>query len=725
MPKFSWLCLFSFLIIAFKILTIQVEAAVSSCSASVSPTSVTISTSPNLTFTVNNTSSQTIVWAKFTSPSSNFTVTSASASGWSVATTSSTATFTSGSISAGSGGNFTVATTVGTTIGNESWTVQVSDSSNGTSPTTCSGSTSITVSSSDTTAPTLSNLTVSDISDTSAKISWTTDEATTSTVYYGTSVSYGSTTTTSSATSHSVILSGLTANTTYHYNVVFRDSAGNEEETGDNTFVTSKLPTTTTVTKIETKTETKTVSDTSIPDILITTDLKSVFSKTPKIIGKASDNSGVSKVDYSTDDGRNWLPVDKLSAVGVKSASFEFTPIGLFDDSYKIRARVTDSSGNKTTSKAYLLVIDRLPPQVGATFISTGGQTLLPDDEGSYITVEGVDQIIYLSAIGGPTEINLSSGKQIFSLVKNPDNGLWRGTLSFSDPGSYDLSAASIDGGGHEAKRNLNKVVVLPKGKVQVGDEGIEAEVKVFTKEPGINEFVLWQADSWGQENPQKVDRDGKYKLFLPAGTYFLEVSAPGFKTQKTNIFTLNRSLPITTDFSLEKAKVLSIGSLKIGIPDLLEYFFPKIAPVSPPSYGEGEQNKNLVGKELPFFELDGVEGKVSIFSFRGKNSVLTLLSSWLPDTSEQIKYLEDFQKESNLNVVPIMVQEPISKTSIFQKRGGYKIPLLSDSDGVLIEPFEVHSFPTHVFLDRKGVVNDIKVGVLSKEEIAKILTNF
>jgi hypothetical protein len=63
-------------------------------------------------------------------------------------------------------------------------------------------------------------------------------------VEYGLTASYGSQTTlnTSLVTSHSAQLSGLTAETTYHYRVKSRDAAGNLSTSADGVFTTSAAP---------------------------------------------------------------------------------------------------------------------------------------------------------------------------------------------------------------------------------------------------------------------------------------------------------------------------------------------------------------------------------------------------------------------------------------------------------------------------------------------------
>ena len=94
----------------------------------------------------------------------------------------------------------------------------------------------------DVTPPVITNVASSGITTTTATITWTTDEASNSVVEYGTTTSYGSTVTNASlVTSHSVPLSGLTANTLYHYRVKSTDAASNTATSGDFTFTTSPV----------------------------------------------------------------------------------------------------------------------------------------------------------------------------------------------------------------------------------------------------------------------------------------------------------------------------------------------------------------------------------------------------------------------------------------------------------------------------------------------------
>jgi len=157
-------------------------------------------------------------------PSSNYTVSNAGASGWTGSSTSSTGTFTGGTSWSGDSKVFVIDVQVGPVLRLEkAGTVQVSDSSDGTSPYSCSGSTSVSISSggTDTTPPNILTLTVSDIFG-----NFSEDKLDQPmkyyryAVYYGTTIAYGSTSNSSTAgTSHSITLSSLTASTVYHYSI--------------------------------------------------------------------------------------------------------------------------------------------------------------------------------------------------------------------------------------------------------------------------------------------------------------------------------------------------------------------------------------------------------------------------------------------------------------------------------------------------------------------------
>jgi len=95
----------------------------------------------------------------------------------------------------------------------------------------------------DTTPPIITNVEVTDLSGTSATISWSTDEPSRSVVHYAGVYEHGTIGTLRQdkalVTGHSIKLEDLEANRTYNYTVVSKDRWGNQATSETFTFTTS------------------------------------------------------------------------------------------------------------------------------------------------------------------------------------------------------------------------------------------------------------------------------------------------------------------------------------------------------------------------------------------------------------------------------------------------------------------------------------------------------
>jgi RHS repeat-associated protein len=94
----------------------------------------------------------------------------------------------------------------------------------------------------DNTAPVISNVAAGGITTSGATITWNTNENADSQVVYGTTQSYGQSTTLNPAlvTAHSQVLSGLAAGMLYYYRVKSKDAAGNLTTSAEFTFTTAQ-----------------------------------------------------------------------------------------------------------------------------------------------------------------------------------------------------------------------------------------------------------------------------------------------------------------------------------------------------------------------------------------------------------------------------------------------------------------------------------------------------
>gem|GEM_PF-2896827 len=97
----------------------------------------------------------------------------------------------------------------------------------------------------DATAPTLSSIASSSVTQSAATIKWTSNEAASTQVQYGLTTNYGTSSTLNASLvlPHTVNLTGLAAGTLYHYRVLSTDEAGNSTTSTDRTFTTAATPT--------------------------------------------------------------------------------------------------------------------------------------------------------------------------------------------------------------------------------------------------------------------------------------------------------------------------------------------------------------------------------------------------------------------------------------------------------------------------------------------------
>jgi hypothetical protein len=704
-------------------------ASLTSCSASINPQSININSSGNsITFTVYNTgeSGDTMSWIQVTPPNGNYSIDGNSFFSFDDVTP----------------GNF-VSPTVVVSIGNtpsssQDWLVQAADNPYGISAINCAGD--LGMSAIDASPPQISNVVVSSITNTSAIITWDTSKPAKSELDYGETIDYGfAKTDNNSVTSHSYTLDSLSANTTYHFNIKATDDQGTLE-LGDNSFVTAAIAgvtqepitvtvtTTTTTTQLVTPSPTPTpIPDKTAPSIYLSTNFDKPFVQAPQVSGTATDNKAVAKLEYSLDGGHNWLPVDSAPNLGKTSTTFSFLPSSLDDGNYALQVRATDSSGNVGVSKINTLVIDRLPPQASGVLFSLGPQIINPASDGTIVTLSGQKFKITLSDVGGSTQaailVKTAKGSvKTFNLAKNSDNGLWSTYLTF-DEGAYQLAYSAIDGAGNKTTRDLNKVISIAKGVVNSSNGGIQnAKVTVYYQEQITNSWQVWDGAAYSQQNPQITDASGNYSLFLPPGKYYLHIDAFGFKTSDSDIFTIGNSQPIIANFKLSSLKLLfALGPLKLYFPDFSVLSVPFKNNLPQINQAEG----SFINTSTPFFNLTVAgQSQLNSDSLTGKPTVITFLNTWSPSSTEQVSILNNFAKNKDFNSVAIIEGEKVSKVYVFQKRGGYGLPIFADPDATLATPYNLSVLPVHYFLDKKGIVKKVIYGALNENELANTLIN-
>ncbi|MDB5178428.1 MAG: hypothetical protein JWN01_371 [Patescibacteria group bacterium] len=740
--KFRWLRMTVSVSLLLSFMpVVPAHAALTDCQTETSPHEVSIGSDNGFSFGLHNANDIDIQWVRLTSPGGGYiTPESGSASGWNVTVASNTVTYSGGDLPPSYGQAFFAQALASNQVSPPmNWTVEISGNPNGSGALTCSGDMSVAVTSNPSQIS-ISNIRIAALGSNQVTILWDTDIASTSQVNYGLDSSYGKSSALNSnlVTSHSVTLTGLTGNTGYTYQVSSTTPAdGGSAVVDNNTFLTAVQPPPppppfiiNNITNITTGTTPGVVikatpTEKVPPTVSIATNFSKPFKAPPTITGTAADNDAVARVDYSVDGGRDWLPADKVTSKdGGKTVAYQFTPSALEDDNYSVVVRAIDASKNTADTAPVTMVIDRLAPQLGPLVVSYGPETLTPDGQGIVHLVAGADYRLATSGVGGPISVTLeaaptahptTANTRSFALTQNDESGLWNGLLSFKTGGTYQLVAKSLDGAGNRTSRTIATVAVTPAGHVTDG-HGLGAvagaQLTLYYLEPSTHTWQIWDGAPYGQDNPQTTKADGSYSLMVPEGKYYLRVQANNYHTFISDIFTVDQPLGITSVIPL--GAMAHLGPLHL--PDLGWGSHPLALSQLKAAAGAAP---SLVGADLPDFQLPSTAGGTKrALDLTGRPTVLTILSTWSPDSQSQLPALAAAQANHDVNVVPVFSQEHAQLVSTYLATAGYDLAALIDADGILVPKLQVGPVPQHIFIDRAGRIKKVMVGVLSKDEL-------
>lgn len=297
----------------------------------------------------------------------------------------------------------------------------------------------------DTTAPVISGISASPVGMTTATVNWTTNEAATSRVYYGTispvSVTTPQFSSTTLVVAHAAALTGLTAGTTYYYVVGSTDAAGNVATSAQRSFTTATS-------------STATSTDTTAP-IVSGTAITSLTATSANLIWNTNEGAA-SRLFRSTT-----LPVATATPV-YANASFLTSHNALFSGltastTYYFLNESTDAAGNVGIAGPFVFTTaagtttatttDTTAPVIaGATASSTGSTTARV----AWTTNEAATSKVYY---GTTTSLNLalanfvSSASLVLSHLVN--------LIGLAASSTYYAVVESTDAAGNTATTTL------------------------------------------------------------------------------------------------------------------------------------------------------------------------------------------------------------------------------------------------------------------------------
>ncbi|MBI4397450.1 MAG: hypothetical protein HY548_10170 [Elusimicrobia bacterium] len=309
----------------------------------------------------------------------------------------------------------------------------------------------------DITAPTLNNIALEDVSRESAAVSWETGEPADAQVEYGLTDRYGIATVLDARLElrHSLLLTPLTAGTTYHYRVKSADADGNRAVSADRTFATRP-------------------PDLTRPTVRITVpgDGAVITGRAIRLAAEAADDERVAEVRLFIDDAlvaKSTSPPYEFFW-DTASADPESAPL-VADGPHRAAAQAFDASGNSASHEISLSVDNGLPvvaltaPASGAVLYGEAALTAQAQDAAGVVSVRfqanGADL--------GPED------------TAAPFTVLWDTTLV--GDGDYSLTAVAKDLSGHAVVSSSIPVSVAQKPEVRFPGS-VSAETAHFTGNP-------------------------------------------------------------------------------------------------------------------------------------------------------------------------------------------------------------------------------------------------
>jgi thiol-disulfide isomerase/thioredoxin len=127
-----------------------------------------------------------------------------------------------------------------------------------------------------------------------------------------------------------------------------------------------------------------------------------------------------------------------------------------------------------------------------------------------------------------------------------------------------------------------------------------------------------------------------------------------------------------------------------------------------------------------PDFTLADLDGhNVTLSDYRGHPVWINLWATWcVPCKSEMpaMQQLYNRYKGQGLVILGANAQEEPSRVADYVRQGGYDWRFLLDPGGVVSYKYLFGGVPSHVFIDRAGVIRAISVGELDAAGMANYL---
>lgn len=116
---------------------------------------------------------------------------------------------------------------------------------------------------------------------------------------------------------------------------------------------------------------------------------------------------------------------------------------------------------------------------------------------------------------------------------------------------------------------------------------------------------------------------------------------------------------------------------------------------------------------------------KITLSELKGKGVWITFGATWCTNCQAEMPDIEAAHKkyaDRDVVVLGVNIQEGQEAVKAYAERTGLTMPIGVDPTNEIAEAYAVGAIPAHYFIDRDGVVKDIRVGGLAPDTMDSIL---
>jgi len=130
-------------------------------------------------------------------------------------------------------------------------------------------------------------------------------------------------------------------------------------------------------------------------------------------------------------------------------------------------------------------------------------------------------------------------------------------------------------------------------------------------------------------------------------------------------------------------------------------------------------------GQEAPEFQLNTLQGaSVKLSDYRGKPVLINFWATWCTPCKEEIPLLQAAyeQHSGELVVLGVNAGESAGVVQNYLEEVNMTFPVLLDIGDEVSILYLVRAFPTTIFVDQEGTIQDLHVGLLSRSLMDRYL---